>query len=737
MPLLSISQQGLRNATSSAADSDLVRIKDGRAVTARQSFFGRVLRIFPGGNREARVENAAIRHVLLADLRRSHEAGIATAAMEMVGLGATQGNAKPITVRQIREAHACAKVLSDHAQRAAAGLTAAHYYPAAPGFADLARDTNVEPTALTDAQQSHYQYMLQKHVALDPQRYLADSDAVRNMAVKALKYVSRMSDADIETAQNRLTTQRYLADEVFAGLRSAEGANSLVANLQRLHTACQFGIADTMLGDTEYGAYLTVDELALEHAAAKLTPQQARKAYEAAMANDGIGRSVLSAIAEQGDEFGRRSLNAKLPREQERQLEVAALRAREFQSTTETVLKVLGRRGGIDNPEREIRDITRRTPERARAALGAQATVRHQLVRAIDKETAQLKLRAAEFTKARAQARDVLLSGELVTMLQQRGLLDTSGVALHEVRARVLGPLSRQLHELEHDVHAGVPDANGVRTLLDKVLSDTALHTLDLQTLQRERQELGAPKASDSEAVRSWRSYLDTTIDALIAAERAADMESRTTSGSGTLIPVTDEALLQRLATEDTLLAEFGADMPASPMANDFYQDMHRMQVVLGSGENGKRIGMPTTPEPTDDDLHAAKLDGFEQLVEFVGDAALAARVSRFINQKLFGPMNAALAGANSPIALADGTRGSTLPAARSLSVTLSKTATGDIQVHVEQRDKVRALSTADGPRELDPQRSYVNMSFDFAITPHAIQATSPVTYDFRFAEAE
>ncbi len=636
MPTTLISPQSLTQTTASAADDHIVRVKNGTIVTARQSFFGRVLRFFPGGTRDAnerRAETEEIRHALLTDLKQRFEGGktigqgIAETALCMVGLDPAQTPSNtPITVRQIREAHACAKVLSAQATRSAAGLAALTYSPAAPGFAELAhRLTGIDPKSLTQAQQNHYQYMLQRHVALEPAKYLESGAALQKLAITALKYVFRMRDADIEDAQSTMLKQRNRASAVLDDLASGAGMTSLVGNLDQLHDTCHERVSDAMLGDVEYGAFMTIDTLALERAAALLTPQQARAAYLEAMASAGAGRAMLAALDEQADELGAQSRKpgAGDPN-RELQLEVGAKRARELHSTAHIVLKVLGERGGVEEVERQLREVSRAGPERTKAASTARTAVTRQLHQAVSKETAELRAQAA---------------------------------------------------------------------------------------LQK---------------------------------------QPRVTGGQGVLIPMENEQLGETLETEDRLPATIGdrpvrvvngaADQATQFFGEGFYQDMNRMHVILESDGNQTRIGTTSTPNPTEDEKHAAKLEGIERLVEFVGDEALAARVSRLINQKLFAPIARGLQDPEGPIHLADGTRGQIQAVRGTLrrSFTLSKTGDGEISVRVEQNYPARAMSTPpDSIRVLDGEQSHLRTSFDFSITRDAVRARSPVTYDFRLVEAE
>ena len=46
-------------------------------------------------------------------------------------------------------------------------------------------------------------------------------------------------------------------------------------------------------------------------------------------------------------------------------------------------------------------------------------------------------------------------------------------------------------------------------------------------------------------------------------------------------------------------------------------------------------------------------------------------------------------------------------------------------------------MTTPDSTRELDGERSHLRMSYDFSITRDSVRVTSPVTYDFRLAEAQ
>ncbi|HLA73561.1 MAG TPA: hypothetical protein VK624_18795 [Steroidobacteraceae bacterium] len=628
----SISSQTLTHAIAGAGDNDVVRVRDGKIATARQSFFGRVLRLFPTSareTRERRVEAETITHSLLVELKQQFDSrahggeDIAEAALHMVGLGAPgetpAGRNTPITVRKIREAHACARLLSDRAKRSTATLAAISYAPAAPGFGKFARDlAGVEPERLTGTQRTHYQYMLQRHVAIEPGRYAENRADLQKLAVRALKYVSRMSDGQIEAAQNDTLAQRKAAAAVLDDLTRGSGVSSLAANLDRLHDASHLGIADAMLGDAEYGAFMTLDTLALERAAAMLTPQQAREAYFRGMASNGTGRAVLAALGEKADELGRRSRQSTSPNS-EMQLELGAKRALELQSTAHIVLKTLGERGGVENVEQQLRDSSRMGAERTKAASGAIAVVGSRLDRAVAQE--------------------------------------------------------------------------------------------------------------------------------LIVAQKPPQVSA----GEGILIPIDDEQLRTSLQEEDRVPATRG-ELPvrevkgssgeaAEFFGNGFYQDMNRMHIMLAGDRTQTRIGMvaPSDLEPTEAEKEAARLEGLERLVEFVGDETLAARVTRLIGQNLFAPMSLALEKPDGPVKLADGTHGQIQPVRGSQhrSISLAKTDAGEIHVHVAQSYPARAMTTPDSIRELDGKRSYVRMSFDFSITRDTARATSPVTYDFRLAEAQ
>ncbi|WP_129781743.1 hypothetical protein [Peristeroidobacter soli] len=636
-----ISSQPLTQATAGAAGSDIVQVKDGKIATARQSFFGRMLRFIPSGaraTRERQAQSDLIAHALLVDLKQRFDGNtaggedIAETAMRMVGLSASgqlqDGRGASITVRQIRDAHAYAKMLSDQAKHSAAlsaaTLAATSYSPVAPGFDKFAREqAGIDPERLTQAQRGHYQYMLQRHVAIEPGKYVANGEALQKLATHALRYVSNMSDAQIETAQNDTLAQRDAAAAVLADLTSGAGMSSLVANLDRLHDASHVGIVDAMLGDTEYGAFMTLDSLALERAAAALTPQQAREAYFKAMANDGPGRAALAALDEKADELGQQSRQAT-DVDSEMQLELGARRARELHSTAQLVLQALGKRGGVENVEQQVRDASGKGAERTKAASSARAVVGSRVDAAAAKELKELQLRA------------------------------------------------------------------------------TALN------------------------------------------------RSRVSEGEGILIPADDEQLRETLQKEDRIPARQGqqplrsvtksGDAATEFFGNGFYQDVNRMHVILQTEATQARIGTvaPSDRTPTEEEKHAAKLEGLERLVEFVGDEALAARVTRLVSQKLFVPMSLALEDPNCPVQLPDGTHGQVLPveANDQRTCTLSKTSDGEISVHVEQNYAARAVATPDGVRELDAEHSHLRMSYDFSITRDDVRATSPVTYDFRFAEA-
>jgi hypothetical protein len=634
----SISSHTLTQAIAGAGDSDVVRVRAGKIATARQTFFGRVLRLIPTSARETRerqAETETIAHSLLIELKQQFDSrtpggeDIAEAAMHMAGLGApgeiSAGRSAPITVRRIREAHACARLLSDRAKRSAATLAAISYSPAAPGFGKFARDqAGVDPERLTETQRTHYQYMLQRHVVIEPERYVENRADLQKLAIRALKYVSSMSDGQIEAAQNDTLTQRKAAAAVLDDLTCGAGVSSLAANLDRLHDASQLGIADAMLGDAEYGAFMTLDSLALERAAAMLTPQQARDAYFKAMASGGAGRAVLAAIGEKADELGARSRRA--PDRSEMQLEIGAKRALELHSTAHIVLKTLGERGGVENVERQLGDLGRRGAERTKAASGAIAVVGSRLDKAAAQELRQAQLRIAS--------------------------------------------------------------------------------------------QKPPPQVSE---------------------------------GEGILIPAENEQLSTTLQKEDTVPATRG-EQPVREVkgstgkateffGNGFYHDMDRMHVTLAGERTQTRIGMvaPSDLEPTEEEKEGAKLEGLERLVEFVGDEALAARVTRLISQKLFAPMSLRLQDPNGPVQLADGTHGQiqAVPGSVHRSVSLSKTSEGEIRVHVAQSYAARAMTTPDSIRELDGARSFVRMSFDFSITRDTVRATSPVAYDFRLAEAQ
>ncbi len=828
----------------------------------------------------SRAEIGAISRALLAELsqrfngEKTDGEGIAEAALRMVGLDPAEqtvaARSTPIIVRTIREAHACARVLADQAARSAAALAALSYSPAGPGFAEFARSkAGIDPDNLTETQKNHYQYMLQRHVALDAKKYLESGADLQKLVITALRYVSRMSATDIDAAQSTMLAQRNLASTVLDGLASGAGMNPLAAGLDRLHDTCHQGVTDIMLGDAEYGAFMTVDSLALERAAATLTPQQAREAYHKAMANDGGGRALLAALAEEADDRGRRSRSPSVgDRNEEMQVEVAAKRALELHSTAHIVLKVLGERGGIEDVTQQLDAVSRKGAERMQAASGAKAAVAGHLDQAAVKVTADLRARGARYRTAGQQARQFMLSERFEKSLQRMGWLKAGSapgeLLLHEVRASILGRLSQRLHQLEHDGQEPPSDDAGLGSLFERVLSSeagavrgmlqrheqaqklmepavaalrdgaddpelaadacqrslAALGELgaslsrssaapDLDSLLLERQQIERQIDPESSQFRGWWSDLDQRIADLEARERAAEDGTAgkialvsdkllaewasamprgeaeqlvdalqrlprpgvaagvdaspaarvqaallkslgVTEGKGLLIPMEDAALRATLEAEDRLPALEGgrpvrelkgpAGQAAVFFGNDFYQDMPRMHVVLESNGNRTRIGTTPTSNATEDEILAAKRDGIERLVEFVGDEALAARVSRFLSQGMFAPMNDRLVQSASPIQLADGTRGLIHPApgaATRKAFTLSKTAEGEVSVRVEQ-DCASAgrMTTPMFIRSLDPARSYIRMGFDFRITREAVRATSPVTYDFRLVEA-
>jgi hypothetical protein len=892
MQNLNISARNLMAATARAADDDIVRVKDGQVVTARQSFFGRVLSFFPHGAREARArrgETEAISDALLEELKQrfigttTTGEGIAEAALRLAGLdpakrGVTARDTS-ITVRKIREAHACAKVLSSQAMRSAATLAALAYSPTAPEFVEFARTrARIDPERLSEGQKDHYHYMLQKHIALEPARYLENEGDLRNLAIRTLQSVSLMSDTNIDATQSTVLAQRAATTAILDCLTSGAGTTSLVTNLDRLHAAGNRGVTDTMLRHTSDGIPMTIESLAVERAVAGLTPQRARQAYLEATADDGAGRAVLSALAEQADEWNRQlqGAGASPPHERMR-LEVSAKCAAELQRTAHMVLKFLGERGGVEDVAQQLDEASGRGAGRQQAASGAKAAVTELLDRAAVRMAADLRARASRFHTGRQQARQFMLSEHFEDSLRRMGWLDAGGRAgellLHEMRARIVGPLSRSLSQLEHDgqeppsteadwrnlferalaseaqaVRGALQRHEQVRKVMEPVI--TALRNsgdreqvkkdacrgslaalgelaamppdsdpLDRKSLELERDQLHSE--AESPQLRSWWSHLERRITDLSPREQATDAKEGpaehttaarvpgkgtsgaetllaqwasaiprgeaqqfvdtlralmdpqpgvalnadtspiadiraalqkslgVTEGKGVLLPMEDDALRNTLEAADTLPALVGDKLvrevkgptgePAPFFGNDFYQDMQRMQMLLDSDGVPTRIGTTPTPDPTEDEKHTARLDGIERLIAFVGDDALAARVSRFLSQKLFAPMSAALDNPDSPIQLADGTRGQILPARGALrrALTVSKTGEGEIRVRVEQDYAARMMATPRFNHDLDSKRSYLRMSFDFSITRDAVTARSAVAYDFRIAQAE
>jgi hypothetical protein len=276
-----------------------------------------------------------------------------------------------------------------------------------------------------------------------------------------------------------------------------------------------------------------------------------------------------------------------------------------------------------------------------------------------------------------------------------------------------------------------------------------------VEDVERQLLEVSRKGAERTKAASTARKAVTRQLRQAVSKEtaelraQAALQPPRVTGGKGVLIPMENEQLGKTLESEDRLPAMIGdrpvravngaADQATQFFGNGFYQDMNRMHVILESNGNQARIGTTSTSDPTEGEKRAAKLAGIERLVEFVGDEALAARVSCLINQKLFAPMARGLEDPNGPIHLADGTRGQIQPVRGTLrrSFTLSKTGDGEITVHVEQDYAARAVTTPpDSIRELDGKQSYLRTSFDFSITRDAVRATSPVTYDFRLVEA-
>lgn len=286
-----------------APDNKEVRIdSQDQVTTAKRGFFGRLVRFFAPSIEHRETRDTA--HALLKSLRTKYGPEVGTEAFMKVRQDLRYGRkgelmmdvAKPLTVRQVRDAIETAKTLSR------AGKLAGQFDPkTGDRFDQIAKKAGVDPSTLTEDQMSFFAARL-KGTAVQMQSESHEKISVEDLdrpAAKLLKYVASL---DPEALGERIEAWEDARKTGVSFLRintrrdQATMSDHLTALRDYLGTLDELR-TDTTLGGNTGGMggddllrsrYQGIDTL-LDG----MTPVQARREFAAMMRTDSPTRQML------------------------------------------------------------------------------------------------------------------------------------------------------------------------------------------------------------------------------------------------------------------------------------------------------------------------------------------------------------------------------------------------------------------------------------------------------------
>lgn len=362
MPSVPMTLDRLLTTSASLNDSATFRSDGaGDVTTARRGLGGRIVQFFTGSDKSA---TRTLERDLLNDMRTRFGDEVATRAFRMArpesrnpspfnGSPAPKSNGSValLTVGQLRDMDAYAKVLEREQRLDVAAQSAMRYAPEAPAFGKIATEANVPAGTLTANQKALYKDLLQLHVAAtmqDPaiEKSITDKAAMRNQAVETLKQVVTLSDDAIRVQRQNLNASQRAGEHLARAFGKANDPVGLTEALVRLQVAGSADASVASFGRSGSGdASARGTDMVLARAMAGLSPSEARRLYERAMAPDGAGRALVFAAGVHSACVGDASHldHLKLDRELSHGPAIELLK-----DMSVKVLTALAQRGGIE-----------------------------------------------------------------------------------------------------------------------------------------------------------------------------------------------------------------------------------------------------------------------------------------------------------------------------------------------------------------------------------------------------
>lgn len=286
-----------------APDNKEVRIdSQDQVTTAKRGFFGRLVRFFAPSIEHRETRDTA--HALLKSLRTKYGPEVGTEAFMKVRQDLRYGRqgelmmdvAKPLTVRQVRDAIETAKTLSR------AGKLAGQFDPkTGDRFDQIAKKAGVDPSTLTEDQMSFFAARL-KGTAVQMQSESHEKVSVEDLdrpAAKLLKYVASL---DPEALVERIEAWDDARKTGVSFLRINTGRDKVTMSDHLTALREYLGKLDELRTDTTLGGNtggMGGDDLlrsryqGIDALLDGMTPVEARRQFAAMMRTDSPTRQML------------------------------------------------------------------------------------------------------------------------------------------------------------------------------------------------------------------------------------------------------------------------------------------------------------------------------------------------------------------------------------------------------------------------------------------------------------
>ncbi|HMR32927.1 MAG TPA: hypothetical protein PKA13_16525 [Geminicoccaceae bacterium] len=362
-----INLQTFKQAISGAGDDAALRLgQNDDLKTAKHGLGSRLVRFMFGPTKQDRADNKHIVSQFLKEVGGKYGMENARQALQMARPGMQRradglydNVMKPLTARQARDAIAFAKSLSKADQREA-GVTQVltQYAPGSSKLNALLAKNNVSPEDFTAQQHQFFSARLADQVAvsIDGTGQPPAPDDLKKFAKDAMEYTLNLDDRDMGDSRTRWDAGKDSAASALKALalsggKGGDGSASITDFLGSMESL----MVDTAMGQVVNG--VGGQDIAkpiircIDAAIRDLSPQEARKLYEKAMAPDGGGRLALFAAGMANTEQREAAFHDPSAAHK-------AAGATQISDAMTRMLIALGERAGIKEAPKQIQDIT-------------------------------------------------------------------------------------------------------------------------------------------------------------------------------------------------------------------------------------------------------------------------------------------------------------------------------------------------------------------------------------------